>query len=569
MKPSVSTTLEKLTSLEQSISDLQEMLSTSEAKAAFPQGVMVSGALIESIKEISYVVNIHHRNYDRLNRMAETSRLLNTSLETKVVLQNVMDAIIEITGAERGFLMRRDRSGQFVTQIARNWEQDSLAEEDIQVSRTIIQRVMDTCQPVLTTNAREDPRFQNQESVLVYKLRSVLCVPLLIKDDLVGVIYTDHRVTDRVFSDMDRETLMAFSNQAAIALENARLYSSIQRSLSDVTALKNLMISVFSSLTSGVITTDEARNVIFCNPSARKMLQIQPGMQLLPAIIDSNPDFARQIEPHLALVESSETPLTGIELKPVSAGKGTMDFRLSLAPLRDPKEKKMRGMTMVLEDLTETNQLKAHQRMFEKMVSPAVIRQLDKNALHLGGSRATLSVLFADISGFTNLGENVSPEVLLSVVNCYLSAAAEIILDEGGTIDKFLGDSVMAWFNAPLQQPDHALRALRTAWRIREILPQIYSQLETDFHLDFSMGIHTGEAIIGMIGSEKRMEFTAIGDTVNIAKRLQESAQASQIILTAQTAAEVRPHVMLRRLDPLLVRGRRETLEVFELLGIN
>jgi class 3 adenylate cyclase len=226
-------------------------------------------------------------------------------------------------------------------------------------------------------------------------------------------------------------------------------------------------------------------------------------------------------------------------------------------------------MTMVLEDLTETNQLKAHQRMFEKMVSPAVIRQLDKNALHLGGSRATLSVLFADISGFTNLGENVSPEVLLSVVNCYLSAAAEIILDEGGTIDKFLGDSVMAWFNAPLQQPDHALRALRTAWRIREILPQIYSQLETDFHLDFSMGIHTGEAIIGMIGSEKRMEFTAIGDTVNIAKRLQESAQASQIILTAQTAAEVRPHVMLRRLDPLLVRGRRETLEVFELLGIN
>lgn len=569
MKPTVSTTIEKLASLERSISDLQEMLSTPEAKTAFPQGIMVSGALIQSVKEIGDALQIHYRDHDRLNRMAETSRLLNSSLETRVVLQNVMDTIIEITGAERGFLMRRDMSGKFVTQIARNWEQDSLAEEDIQVSRTIIQRVMDTCQPVLTTNAREDPRFQNQESVLVYKLRSVLCVPLLIKDDLVGVIYTDHRVTDRVFSDMDRETLMAFSNQAAIALENARLYSSMQRSLSDVTALKNLMISVFSSLTSGVITTDEARNVIFCNPSARKMLQIQPGMQLLPALTDSLPDFARQIEPHLSTVETSEISLTGIELKPVSPEKGTMDIRVSLAPLRDPKEKKMRGLTMVMEDMTETNQLKAHQRLFERMVNPEVIRQLDRDTLHLGGSRATLSILFADISGFTNLGENVSPEVLLSVVNCYLSAAAEIILEEGGTIDKFLGDSVMAWFNAPLPQPDHVMRAIRTAWRIREVLPQIYSQLEADFHLDFSMGVHTGEAIIGMIGSDKRMEFTALGDSVNIAKRLQESAQASQIILSAQTAQEVRQHVMLRRLDPLLVQGKREALEVFELLGIN
>lgn len=87
--------------------------------------------------------------------------------------------------------------------------------------------------------------------------------------------------------------------------------------------------------------------------------------------------------------------------------------------------------------------------------------------------------------------------------------------------------------------------------------------------MDFSMGIHTGEAIIGMIGSEKRMEYTAIGDTVNIAKRLQEAATPAQIILSAQTANQIRKHVMLRRMDPLLVQGRREALEVFELLGVN
>ena len=569
MKPSPSIMLEKLKVLETAITELQQIFSSPAGMTLFPQGGNTVEALTDTVKDIQEVLQAYRRDYDRMNRMAETNRLLNTSLETKEVLQNVMDTIIAITGAERGFLMRRNRSGQFVTQIARNWEQDSLAEEDIQVSRTIIQRVMDTCQPVLTTNAREDPRFQNQESVLVYKLRSVLCVPLLIKDDLVGVIYTDHRVADRVFSDVDRETLMAFSDQAAIALENARLYSSIQRSLSDVTALKNLMISVFSSLTSGVVTTDEARNVIFCNPPARQMLNIQPGMPLVSALMQTLPHFARQIEPHLVAVETSEKSLSGIEIKPQSAGQDMMDFRVSLSPLRDPKEKKMRGLTLVLEDLTETTRLKVHQRMFETMVSPAVIRQLDTGSLHLGGRRATLSVLFADISGFTNLGENVSPEVLISVVNCYLSTAAEIILEEGGTIDKFLGDSVMAWFNAPLPQVDHALLAVRAAWRIREAIPKIHCQLDEEFHMDFSMGIHTGEAIIGMIGSEKRMEYTAIGDTVNIAKRLQEAATPAQIILSAQTANQIRKHVMLRRMDPLLVQGRREALEVFELLGVN
>jgi class 3 adenylate cyclase len=127
----------------------------------------------------------------------------------------------------------------------------------------------------------------------------------------------------------------------------------------------------------------------------------------------------------------------------------------------------------------------------------------------------------------------------------------------------------MAWFNAPLPQPDHALRAARTAWKIQEALPQIHCKLPEGHRLSFSIGIHTGEAVLGMIGSEKRMEYTAVGDCVNIAKRLQEAAQPAQIILSARTVEEIRNKVLLRRLDPLLLRGRRETMEVYELLGLN
>jgi class 3 adenylate cyclase len=109
---------------------------------------------------------------------------------------------------------------------------------------------------------------------------------------------------------------------------------------------------------------------------------------------------------------------------------------------------------------------------------------------------------------------------------------------------------------------------VKTAWRIKETLPQVHCTLPVQFQLDYSMGIHTGEAILGMIGSEKRMEYTAVGDSVNVAKRLQESAEPGQILITANTYRIVKDQVMVKRLDPLLLRGRSETIEVFEVLGI-
>ncbi len=134
-----------------------------------------------------------------------------------------MDTIVRLMGAERGFLMLRDELGGMSTRIARNWEQEAVNQNEFAISRTIIQRVIDGGEAVLTTNAREDPRFGGQESIIAFNLRSILCVPLKVKSELIGVIYTDNRIRTGIFSESDRDLLLAFADQAAVAIENARL----------------------------------------------------------------------------------------------------------------------------------------------------------------------------------------------------------------------------------------------------------------------------------------------------------------------------------------------------------
>ena len=133
-------------------------------------------------------------------------------------------------------------------------------------------RVIDGGEAILTTNAREDPRFGGQESIIAFNLRSILCVPLMVKTNIIGVIYTDNRIRTGIFSESERDLLTAFANQAAVAIENARLFSSLKRTLEEVTELKNLMDDVFESIVSGVITADVQDQITLCNRAAASIL---------------------------------------------------------------------------------------------------------------------------------------------------------------------------------------------------------------------------------------------------------------------------------------------------------
>lgn len=204
--------------------------------------------------------------------------------------------------------------------------------------------------------------------------------------------------------------------------------------------------------------------------------------------------------------------------------------------------------------------------LFERYLPSQVARYLidDPSRANLGGERRDVTVLFADLRGFTALAEKMAPERLIEVVNHYLTLATEAIFGQGGVLDKFMGDAVMALYNGPVPQPDHALRAVKTAFALRDNL----RGRDVEPSLRCGFGINTGEAVVGNVGSEALMNYTAIGDAVNVAFRLQEQAKAEQILLSSTTYDAVKGFVEARPLGRMRIRRRAEEAEVYEAISL-
>jgi len=389
----------------------------------------------------------------------------------------------------------------------------------------------------------------------------------MVKLDLIGVIYADNRIRSGIFSESDRDLLISFANQAAVAIENARLFSSLKRTLEEVTELKNLMDDVFASIVSGVITADVQDQITLCNRAASSILG-QASAEIVGRKLDEIiPIFANDILPHLASVRKSEQAIVGLEFSHNLPERGYVDWRFNLSPLKDAGQK-TQGVAIVLDDMTERKKLEAQRGLLQRMVSPAVLDQLDPSSLKIGGKKVDITILFADIRGFTSYSEKHTPEDLVAVLNRYLAAAADAVLAHEGTVDKFLGDAVMAWYNAPLPQPDHTLRAVKSALTLRAAIAQLHAELPTEAHLDFGVGIHYGEAILGWIGTEKRLEFTSLGDSVNTTKRIQENAAKNQILISREAYERVEKEIDAKPFVPLSVKGKTHPLEVYEVLGL-
>jgi PAS domain S-box-containing protein len=547
--------------------ELRDQLQKVKSRDLPPNASQNLGTLAETLIQLGERLGTYEAERKNLKALSQVGNVINSSLELDEVLRIVMDNIVHLSGAERGFLMLRDETGEMVTQVARHWSQESIKSGEAATSRTVVQRVIDSGEAIVTTNAQEDQRFSDKASVVALNLRSILCVPLKVKNDLIGVIYTDNRIRTGIFSEQDRELLVAFSNQAAVAIENARLFTSLRRTLEEVTELKNLMDNVFYSITSGVITTNVKEQIMLVNRAAEAILN-----KAKPDIIGHPLDevlasASEKIRAHVSAVRQNDEAIVDLEISHIDAARGSLDWRLNLAPLKDAAQK-TQGIAIVLDDLTERKKLEAQRRLLQRMVSPAVLDQIDPSSLEIGGKKADVTALFADVRGFTAYSEKHTPEDLVAVLNRYLAACAEAVLDQEGTVDKFLGDAIMAWYNAPLPQPDHTLRAVKTALAIRDAVAVLHQELPEEAHLNFGIGIHYGEAVLGWIGSEKRLEFTALGDSINTTKRLQENSGKNQILISSVAYDRVKDKVVVKPVAALAVKGKSQPIDVFEVLAL-
>ncbi len=533
----------------------------SRAGLSFPPGIMDGLAgLRDNLEKLSPQVAALDAENARLRALADTATVINSSLDLSSVLNEVMDTIIRLTGAERGFLMLKDERGVLQFRIARNVERETLDNTAFQVSRTVLTRVAENGEPIVTTNAQADPRFSAQESVVGYNLRSIVCVPLKFKGRVTGVIYVDNRIHTGLFTERERDLLAAFANQAAIAIENARQFQ-------QVTELKNLLDNVFASIASGVITTDAEDLITLCNRSAEVILDSTASQLVGQPLLLALPGLDESSTAMLAQVKLDRHAVVGHELRAILADHSVADWTLNVAPLKDGTQTSQ-GLAIVLDDLTEKKRLQSKYEVFKRMVPPAVINRLNPETLALGGTRKEVSIIFADIQGFTSFSETMDPEVLFKVLNRYVGTAAEAMLLQEATVDKYVGDAVMAFFNAPDDQPDHPVRALRAALHMRDDIYELHKVMEPQFRLSFRIAVHLGEAVVGLVGTQDRLDYTIIGDTVNTAKRLQENGQPGKVFISDKFYERVKDIVRVNPLEPLHVKNRVQPVPVFELLDI-
>ena len=210
-------------------------------------------------------------------------------------------------------------------------------------------------------------------------------------------------------------------------------------------------------------------------------------------------------------------------------------------------------------------------RAFTRYVAREVVEEVLKDPEHLmlSGERREATVVFCDIRGFTTLSERLTPEQVVSLLNEFYTTAIETTFKYDGTLDKFLGDAVMCVFGAPIAHPDHTARAVKTAIDMRTALTEL-SKRRSIRGLDpfeVGIGVALGEVVAGTVGTEERMEYTVIGDSVNVAARLQGHAKAGSILLSRRTYEAVHDLVEARSRGPLKVKGKEEEVEVYEVLG--
>jgi adenylate cyclase len=207
---------------------------------------------------------------------------------------------------------------------------------------------------------------------------------------------------------------------------------------------------------------------------------------------------------------------------------------------------------------------------FERYVSPQVVERLlaDPTQVRLGGVQQPITILFADLRGYTRVSEALRPDQLVGVLNGYLAVAVKAVLAHEGTISRYAGDLIMAIFNAPLPQPDHPLRAVRAALRLRRDMSDYHATLPEHLRTDFGIGIVTGEAVVGNIGAREWLNYTAIGDTVNLAQRLEELAPGGEILMDEKTRQALGAGVRVVARGSTPIRGRREPVAVYSLAGL-
>ncbi|MFH1724509.1 MAG: GAF domain-containing protein [Elusimicrobiota bacterium] len=494
-------------------------------------------------------------------QLLEVSSAIASELNLDTLLTKIITVTTQMLDADRSTLFVFDKKAdQLWSRVAQGLESKEIR---IPSSAGIAGSCFTSGETINIPEAYEDSRFNPAvDNKTGYRTRTILCMPVINKEgEKLGVIQALNR-RGGPFGPADEKRLKAFTAQAAIALENAQLFE-------DVTNERNYNESILKSLSNGVITLDVERALIKVNDAALKILKWRRedvvGRSAAEVFSDESNHWV--LESFEKVVKSGKVDIT-MDAEVKLAGGERVSANLTVVPLIDINDEAI-GYMLIIEDVTSEKRMKS--TMARYMTKEIADRLMEGGEEALGGNAQVASVLFSDIRSFTTISEELGARKTVSMLNDYFTDMIDVIFHHNGILDKYIGDAIMAIFGAPFQTENDADNAVGAANEMIRALRKLNAlrALKDYQEIKIGVGVSTGELVAGNIGSPKRMDYTVIGDTVNLAARLEGATKyyGVQVLLSEFTIESLKAATPCRELDLIRVKGKTKPVSVFEALG--
>ncbi|MEO5339095.1 MAG: GAF domain-containing protein [Magnetococcus sp. MYC-9] len=483
---------------------------------------------------------------------------ITSEIDIDTLLQKVIREATTMLKADRGTLFLNDeKSNELFSRVAMG---TSIGEirlpNHVGIAGAVFASGKTINIPYAYADLRFNPAFDKKTG---YFTRSILCVPVVNKNGkTIGVTQVLNK-KGGTFTSEDESRLKAFTAQVSIGLENAKLFEDVQN-------MKNYNESMLESMSNGVITLNEENLIVTCNAAGLRILGVTPQQILKVPASEFFVDENSWIVDRLVRLADSHTGDSMMDVDIVCDGKPTA-VNLTFLPLLSTERKQLGSMIMV-EDISNEKRMKS---TMSRYMDAGIADQLMEGGEDLlGGRSLTATILFTDIRSFTTLTESLGPQGTVQLLNEYFTIMVDCIQREGGMLDKFIGDAMMAGFGLPIAHGDDEDRAMRTAIDMIVRLDEFNRQRAARGMMPVKMGIgiNTDTVVSGNIGSPKRMDYTMIGDGVNLAARLESACKQyfAQILVSENTVRRLKGTYRVRDIDLVVVKGKTQPVGVYEVL---
>jgi len=519
-------------------------------QAMVAQGTLALGTarLIERMKEIRE----QEREFVRV--VSEVS----AEIKLGLLLKHVMSEATRMLNAERSTLFLNDeKTNELWSEVGEGLESNQIR---LPNHLGIAGAVFTSGKSINIPHAYADLRFNpNFDTRTGFFTRSILCVPIVNKHGkTIGVTQVLNK-HGGPFTAEDESRLRAFTAQISIALENAKLFADVQN-------MKNYSDAMLESMSNGVLTLDEAGRIVTCNMPGLRILRMR-GDRVVNRMASEffAGDNAWVLDKLKRVEETGKAEVTMDMEMAVYGGRISTNF--TALPLVNTERKRI-GSMLLIEDISTEKRLKS---TMSRYMDPGIADQLlASGAEALGGKSAEVTVLFSDIRGFTTITEQLGPQGTVGLLNDYFTLMVECVQREGGMLDKFIGDALMAGFGVPVAHADDVDRAVRAAIAMMGELGRWNERRLAEGRppVDIGIGLSTDTIVSGNIGSRKRMDYTMIGDGVNLASRLESACKqyGAHILVSEFTWKKLRGTYRARELDRIIVKGKTQPVAIYEVL---